>query len=730
MSKCIYYFLLGVSLPGLHLFAQLESIGPEGGYIQCMVTDNQENILASTRFGGIYKTTNFGDSWSQIFTGYRNLDVRSLAVNTNNNYFAGTDAGGFFRSTNGGASWENINNILSTLTIQSLLTTPDNGIYAGTLSGLYKSTDNGTTFSPASNGITTSLISSIGYSENYLLAGTSYAGIFRSTDNAVSWQPFNNGLDFNSRSVTRIEIFGSSQTPYISLGDKFYYYDESMGSWEAFTDPPKYIDNFIITDVRGVSSIVGAASTNITTQGGGIISHPVTNQTGSWTIENAPEKSCGSIVKTSQGILAGYYGIGVVGSTDGLNTFPLKNTDLFASNITAIRNVNGTIFVGTATGQVWISSDGLHWINLTYDLPPEYINDVDVDPDDGKIYASTPNGVYALYQSVWVDLPQPYAGESIGINSQSTIAIGIGSSMYISHDHGQSWAIVNTGAPGVKNIVFDYNDKAYISATDQFNFQSNGVLTADPPNYDNWVQLGTGLENKIITNVSFVDNGTFTSGCTGDIYAGTKDSKLFIFNNGQFTEHSDGITSTNPITSIVSTILPTNTIPTIELMQETVSIYNPQLCSNTTKNLLSDIRIRQAIAYSIGSGVANKQQKGDSENLYIYYGTVGTGILREDLLSDVEIISSDLPTNYSLEQNYPNPFNPSTTIRFSITKESFTKLEIFNSLGEKVSTLVSEHLRAGAYKYEWNAKEFASGIYFYTLTAGDFQESKKLILLK
>jgi hypothetical protein len=728
MSKYIFYFLLSTCFLYVNLLAQgsYEQIGPEGGYIQCMVKDNQENILAGTRFGGIFKTTNFGDSWNQIFVGYRNLDVRSLAVNSNNDYFAGTDATGFFRSTDLGVSWEKLNNILTSLTIQTLLTTPNDEIYAGTFNGVYKSSDNGTTFSLASNGITTSLISSLAYSDNYLLAGTYYAGVFRSTDNAATWQDFNNGLDFNGRIVESINIFGTPSVTYTSLGDKFYFYDEPSASWNGFTDPSKNIKSFIITDVRGVSSVLGAGNTNITTIGGGIISHPVANPTGVWTVENAPEKSCGSVVKTSQGILAGYYGIGVAGSTDGLNTFPLKNTDLFASNITSMRNINGTIFVGTATGQVWRSNDGLHWINFTYDLPPEYINDVDVDPDDGKIFAATPNGIYAFYQNGWAKLPQPYAGESIGINSQRTIVIGIGSNMYISHDSGQNWTSVYTGVPGVKNIVFDTNDKAYISATDQFNFQSNGVLSADPPNYDNWGQLGTGLENKIVTNVSFVDNGTFTSNCTGDIYAGTKDGGLFIFNNGQFTEHSNGITSTNPVTSISSIIVQGNSVPIIEFAQEVVSTYNPLLCNSEQLQTPSDVAVRLVMARYLG---LNKSSEINS-SAYMYYGTTGAGVLRKDLLSDVQIISTELPSDYSLEQNYPNPFNPSTTIQFSIPKQSFVKLEVFNTLGEKVSTLASEEMNAGNYKYDWNAANLPSGIYFYNLISGSFTQTRKMILLK
>jgi N-acetylneuraminic acid mutarotase len=88
------------------------------------------------------------------------------------------------------------------------------------------------------------------------------------------------------------------------------------------------------------------------------------------------------------------------------------------------------------------------------------------------------------------------------------------------------------------------------------------------------------------------------------------------------------------------------------------------------------------------------------------------------------------PVGYSLNQNYPNPFNPSTTIQFSIPEQAFVKLEIFNTLGEKVDVLLNEELNAGTYEYKWNAKNLTNGIYYYSLTSENFRQTKKLILLK
>lgn len=88
------------------------------------------------------------------------------------------------------------------------------------------------------------------------------------------------------------------------------------------------------------------------------------------------------------------------------------------------------------------------------------------------------------------------------------------------------------------------------------------------------------------------------------------------------------------------------------------------------------------------------------------------------------------PLGYSLEQNYPNPFNPITNIEFSIPQSSDVELVIYNPLGQTVATLVKEQLSAGSYSVDWNAKGFPSGIYFYRITAGDFTQTRKLLLAK
>ena len=93
-------------------------------------------------------------------------------------------------------------------------------------------------------------------------------------------------------------------------------------------------------------------------------------------------------------------------------------------------------------------------------------------------------------------------------------------------------------------------------------------------------------------------------------------------------------------------------------------------------------------------------------------------------------VKSDEPLIFQLNQNYPNPFNPTTRIKYSIAKNSFVSLIVYNIVGEKVTTLIEQQQYAGRYEVDWNASNLANGIYIYRVQAGNFVETKKMILLK
>lgn len=97
----------------------------------------------------------------------------------------------------------------------------------------------------------------------------------------------------------------------------------------------------------------------------------------------------------------------------------------------------------------------------------------------------------------------------------------------------------------------------------------------------------------------------------------------------------------------------------------------------------------------------------------------------------VKNISTEIPNAYSLSQNYPNPFNPSTTIRFALPKATNVTLKIYNVNGQEVASLINNTLmNAGTSEYTFDASNLSTGIYFYSIQAGDFKDTKKMVLIK
>ena len=105
------------------------------------------------------------------------------------------------------------------------------------------------------------------------------------------------------------------------------------------------------------------------------------------------------------------------------------------------------------------------------------------------------------------------------------------------------------------------------------------------------------------------------------------------------------------------------------------------------------------------------------------------------IVEDTSLATRTLKTNkhlqgFNLQQNYPNPFNPETRIKFTITKPEFVSLKIYNLLGNEVTTLLNEDKPAGDYAIDFNGDNYASGVYFYKLTAGNLTTTRKMVLLK
>lgn len=125
-------------------------------------------------------------------------------------------------------------------------------------------------------------------------------------------------------------------------------------------------------------------------------------------------------------------------------------------------------------------------------------------------------------------------------------------------------------------------------------------------------------------------------------------------------------------------------------------------------------------------GVSLFDENSESEESFWSYETVTFSATPTTSVNDNE----ELATTFSLEQNYPNPFNPSTTIKYSVPQVSEVSLKVYDVLGKEVATLVDAQQAQGTYQVNFDASNLASGMYIYTIKAGSFVSSKKMLLMK
>jgi hypothetical protein len=132
------------------------------------------------------------------------------------------------------------------------------------------------------------------------------------------------------------------------------------------------------------------------------------------------------------------------------------------------------------------------------------------------------------------------------------------------------------------------------------------------------------------------------------------------------------------------------------------------------------------------TGITHMEFKRVGTTVYGYAVTSNGAVLKvTDVVTTVNTVNSFVPTEFKLGQNYPNPFNPSTTINFSIPKASEVSIKVYDAVGKEVATLVNEFMQPGNFSTDFTASSgLTSGVYFYTIQAGDFRNTKKLMLLK
>ena len=309
---------------------------------------------------------------------------------------------------------------------------------------------------------------------------------------------------------------------------------------------------------------------------------------------------------------------------------------------------------------------------------------IEIDPVDlNSIYASL-NTNFIIRSTDrgenWDTIPEPYtfglSSIAISPSNNRVIYLGFGSTLeiYKSVDRGETWQLLpfplsNQTSSPVSLAVHPNTSDILYSAVFSFGYFQGGVYKSTDGGFT-WDEKNEGLTNEdydINTiNIYWKNPEEIFIGTGGNI-------NLFRSTNGgeNWLRFDNGLPNTGHVTSIV-----------IDTLNDRIYL-------------------------------------GRTKGIYIY--DVPTAI------KDETIIYAD---RFLLNQNYPNPFNSITKIRYYIAKNDLVILKVYDVLGREVAVLVDEEKKPGTYEIEFNANNLSSGIYFYQISSGHFQQTRKMILLK
>ncbi len=358
----------------------------------------------------------------------------------------------------------------------------------------------------------------------------------------------------------------------------------------------------------------------------------------------------------------------------------------------AISKSDPSVMLAASGSKIFLSTDsGVNWTNISAGLPNKSISSIYIHPENERLF------IVSFY--------------------------GLGGSKIFSTDNsGADWKSLNGDLPDTPvNDVFIYTEdishpNTYFVATDVgvFLTQNEGV---------NWVELADGIPNTLVMHLDYSPLAhTLRAGTHG---RGVYEAYIDFYLPVELASFSASVSDNN-----------------VNLNWETSTETNNRGFEVERKLKNQDWAV---IGFVNGNGTSSESHSyrftddAISEN---YEGRVLYRLKQVDFDGTSEYssqVSADfdfVPGRVTLSQNYPNPFNPATTIKYSIPVEANVALSVYNSLGERVSELVNSVQASGNYQVTWNAEDFASGIYVYTLEVSDmqhhglFKDSRKIVLVK
>ncbi len=764
-------------------------VGPTNveGRITTVAIDptNPQIVYTGCANGGVWKSTNFCQSWISVFDNQNTSSIGSLAINPQSpnviycgtgesnslrSYYPGT---GIYKSTNSGINWTFIG-LQNTFSIPSIAINPQNPneIYVAALGslrrtnperGIYKSTNAGNTWS-----LSLFVADSVGAidvvldptnptkvfaafwertrRENYIKYGGPKSALYVSTNSGLNWNVVTGGFPSNTSTLGRISMDICSSNPqiiYALLANTSGYtaglYKSTNGgsNWTNVNSSVAGSSNYAwfnrICKVNPTNQnhiFCGGLNMEVSSDGGTTFTSPF-----NWihvdhhAVYFAPSNSNYVVIGNDGGI--NY-------STDGGSSFAesptLPVTQFYAGDVNFQNHY--ALIGGTQDNGTNMSSGSLTW---------------------NEVYGG--DGFYCLFD--YQNPQRVYASSQNGGLVRSTN----GGSSFSSATSGLDLTYTNWSTP----IVMDKNNPAILyCGTYKVHKTTNYAAS--------WTAISPDLAKGHIVNLGTITTIDVSKSNPNVIYAGTDDANVWVTTNGgtnwslinaglpnrwvtRVTIHNDSANicyvtlSGYKIDSTGAHIFRTTNygnswiaingnLPDAPINDVLIHPLNlNKLFIGTDYGVMVTTNLGQnweIMGSTLNSSVPVHDITIHQPSMKIFAWTHGRSAFRIDLEPIQNITNqNNIANDFKLFQNYPNPFNPTTTIKFMIplchscgNGSSQVILKIYDALGRVVQTLVNEELKAGTYEVNFDAGYLPSGTYYYKLETQNFKETKRMILIK
>jgi photosystem II stability/assembly factor-like uncharacterized protein len=666
-------------------------------------TDSNTGYAAGS-YGKIYKTTDSGNNWSNVFSYGSNAFFWSTSFANSETGWAAGSGGIIIKTTNGAESWSLQNSNTASDIINIYFINSLSGWAAAHNGKIIKTTDGGNNWSVMNTGTTANF-----FSVFFINSETGWAsgddGLYKSTDGGYNWQ--------NIYALTSLYTvkFVNINTGWIGARFGGIYKTTNGGeSWSQQTSGTDASINFYKFINENTGWAVGDFKIILKTTNGGnswnsLQSGIINFNSNFRCIDLSDETGMNCHIAGSNGVILNSSDGGITWQNNGVSPVTdkyLYSADFINSNTGWVAGGSGTVIKTTNGGNRWFGQ---------YTNNPNYIININfIDENTG-----------------W--------------------AIGHVGTVLKSVNGGQNWTSQNAGT--VSNLF----SSSFINSSTGWISGDNGVMKTTDGG-QNWIQQ---LNAPSVYVVYFINENTgWTGGQLGKIYKTINSGTTWQlqqnptdapFNSIQFINENTGW-MTGDFSKIIKTTngglnwIEQNSGLTSRADLRKIDFYDPEgqtgwisgrsgVMLRTTNSGVNWIKVTMPlpdedynsvvftsplVGYTVGSyGIVLKTTNG------------GTTFTNENNYS--------VPDKFVLYQNYPNPFNPGTKIKFDIpVNNNFNfgnvKLLIYNSLGKEVRVLINEYLSPGSYEKEFDGSGLSSGIYYYKLEAGNYTESRKMLLVK